>query len=152
MASDHTAGLQLRDGHPAEMDAAMLYRVLALRVDVFVVEQNCAYRELDGRDLEPATRLVWIERDGQVVATLRVLREPDGTARIGRVATASTARGQGHAATMMARALELTDDADVELHAQTYLTSWYERFGFARIGADFLDDGIPHTPMRRTRH
>jgi ElaA protein len=143
--------LQLRDGHPTEMDPATLYRLLALRVDVFVVEQDCSYRELDGRDLEPATRLVWVERDGEVLATLRVLHEPDGTARIGRVATASTARGEGLAATMMERALALTEGVDVELHAQTYLTSWYERFGFERIGADFLDDGILHTPMRRAR-
>jgi ElaA protein len=139
----------VRDALLAEIDPATLYRILALRVDVFVVEQNCVYRELDGRDLDSDTRLVWIERDGQVLATLRVVHEPDGTARIGRVATAVSARGTGLAGDLMARALARTVGIDVELHAQTYLVSWYERFGFTRVGADFLDDGILHTPMRR---
>ena len=60
-----------------------------MRQDVFVVEQQCLYADVDGRDLEPDTVQVWaVDEDGSVVATLRVLREPDGTARIGRVATA----------------------------------------------------------------
>jgi ElaA protein len=142
---------RLHDAHAAEMDPVTLYRVLALRVDVFVVEQECAYRELDGRDTEPGTRLVWAERDGEVVATLRVLTEADGTARIGRVATAASARGEGLAALLMKRALELTEEVEVVLHAQSYLTDWYARFGFERDGAEFLDDGIPHTPMRLVR-
>lgn len=134
------------------MDPAVLYAVLALRVDVFVVEQSCPYRELDGRDLEPDARMIWIERDGAVAATLRLLREPDGSARIGRVATASAARGQGLAAALMARAMELAAGVDVELHAQSHLEPWYERFGFRRAGADYVDDGILHTPMRRAAH
>src|SRR5690606_34048120 len=73
----------------AELDAPTLYRLLKLRVDVFVVEQKCAYPELDGRDLEPETRHLWIEDGaGAPLAYLRVLREPDGAARIGRVVTA----------------------------------------------------------------
>jgi ElaA protein len=135
----------------AELDPATLYRILQLRVDVFVVEQHCCYPELDGRDLEPGTRLVWAEYDGvvDVVATLRILTEPDGSARIGRVATAQQARGRGVAARLMRRALEITGDRPVELHAQSYLMQWYAGFGFTVCGAEFLDDGIPHTPMRR---
>ncbi|HEV7193796.1 MAG TPA: GNAT family N-acetyltransferase [Jatrophihabitantaceae bacterium] len=143
--------LVVHDADLPGMDPVTLYRVLALRVDVFVVEQNCVYRELDGREVDPTTRLLWIERDSEVLATLRLLRAADGSARIGRVATAMSARGQGLAAVLMHRALELTADVVVELHAQTYLVAWYERFGFTRAGADFLDDGILHTPMRRGR-
>lgn len=131
------------------MTPATLYAVLALRVDVFVVEQQCPYRELDGRDLEPEARMLWIERDATVVATLRILRESDGSARIGRVATSARARGQGLAATLMSHALGLVPDVDVELHAQSHLETWYRRFGFERAGPDYLDDGIAHTPMRR---
>ena len=141
--------MPVRDARVADMDPTVLYAVLALRVDVFVVEQKCAYPELDGRDVEPDARMVWIELDGAVAATLRVLREADGSARIGRVATAPVARGRGLAAALMQHAMALTAGVDVELHAQSHLESWYERFGFTRCGADYLDDGILHTPMRR---
>jgi ElaA protein len=141
----------IHDAHLSAIDPVTLYRILALRTDVFVVEQDCAYPELDGRDLEPSTRLVWAEGDAAVLATLRLLVEPDGSARIGRVATSSAARGRGLAARLMARALELADSRPVVLHAQSYLVAWYERFGFVRTGPDFDDDGIAHAPMARTR-
>jgi ElaA protein len=141
--------LAVRDAHAESLDAATLYRILALRVDVFVVEQACPYPELDGRDLEPSARLVWAERDGAVLATLRLLVEPDGTARIGRVATAAAVRGQGLAASLVTRALELAAARPTVLHAQSHLANWYARFGFRRDGVDFDEDGIAHTPMRR---
>lgn len=134
----------------AQLDPPTLYRILALRVDVFVVEQACAYPELDGRDLEPTTQLVWIERDGEVLATLRLLREADGTGRIGRVATAAAARGAGLAGRLITRALELAGPVDVVLDAQSHLIAYYGRFGFVADGAQFVEDGIPHVPMRRT--
>ncbi len=139
----------VRDTPLADLDATTLYRILALRVDVFVVEQTCPYPELDGRDLEPSARLVWAERDGEVLATLRLLVDADGNARIGRVATAPSARGAGLAALIVARALELAAGRTVVLDAQSQLADWYARFGFARAGADFDEDGIRHTPMRR---
>lgn len=132
----------------AELDAATLYRILALRAAVFVVEQDCAYLDPDGRDLEPESRHLWIERDGDVVATLRLLRDRDGSARIGRVATAHEVRGEGLAAALMHRALEIVPDCDVVLGAQSYLEQWYAQFGFVRDGAEYLEDGIPHLPMR----
>lgn len=136
---------------PADVAPDTLYRILQLRVDVFVVEQACAYRELDGRDLDPHARLLWIEDDtGAILATLRLVPDEDG-ARIGRVATARHARAQGHAARLVTRALELTDAAgqDVALDAQAPLAGWYARFGFRRTGPDFVEDGIPHVPMTR---
>ena len=84
--------LELRLAAPADLDAGTLYRILQLRVDVFVVEQQCPYRELDGRDLEPGARWVWATDGTTVLATLRILREDGATARIGRVATAPSAR------------------------------------------------------------
>ncbi len=132
-----------------ELDAATFYRILALRTDVFVVEQHCPYPELDGRDLEPDARQLWVERDGRVVATLRLLRDPDGAARIGRVATRADVRGDGLAGELMRRALELAGAAPVVLDAQSHLAGWYARFGFVVTGPDYLDDGIAHVPMRR---
>jgi ElaA protein len=84
-----------------------------------------------------------------VVATLRLLRDPDGCARIGRVATAGRARGRGLAGDLMLRAVELSGDVDVVLDAQSHLARWYARFGFRPDGAQFIEDGIAHTPMRR---
>ena len=138
----------VRAGGVTEIDAATLYRILALRSTVFVVEQDCVYLDPDGRDLEPSTVQVWAERDGEVVATLRIVDEPDGAARIGRVATAASQRGAGLAGQLMRRALELVAGRTVELHAQSHLEQWYETFGFVRDGQDYIEDGIPHTPMR----
>jgi ElaA protein len=137
------------DAATGELDPVTLYEILRLRTDVFVVEQECPYPELDGRDLEPDARQVWIADGEHIQATLRVLRDPDGTARIGRVATAKDARGKGLAAVLMHRAIELAGEHDVVLDAQKYLEGWYARFGFEPDGPDYIEDGIPHVPMRR---
>ena len=133
----------------ADLDPTTLYRILQLRTDVFVVEQQCPYPELDGRDLEPSAVQLWIERDGAVAATLRLLRDADGAARIGRVATATAARGAGLAAQLMEQAVALAGPAEIVLDAQSYLVDWYARFGFVPDGDEYLEDGIPHVPMRR---
>lgn len=138
----------VREAFAGDLDATTLYKILALRVEVFVVEQQCPYLELDGRDLEPGARQLWIEDAGDVLATLRVLDEEDAL-RIGRVATAAKARSAGYARRLMDRALELSGRRDVVLDAQSYLRGWYERFGFTVDGAEFIEDGIPHVPMRR---
>lgn len=143
--------MDIHNATAAELDPITLYGILALRAAVFVVEQDCAYQDLDGRDLEVTARQLWIERDGTVLATLRLLVDDPHTMRIGRVATARTARGAGLASQLVARALELARDREVVLDAQTYLLDWYARFGFVADGAEFLDDGIPHTPMRLAR-
>jgi len=138
----------LRREWAADLTQQQLYDLLRLRVDVFVVEQKCPYPELDGRDLEPATVHLWFEQDGEVLATIRVL--DDGAARIiGRVATAKQARGQGLAAQLIRRGIELCDGAAIDIGAQAYLEGWYEQFGFRRSGPGYIEDGIPHVPMRR---
>ncbi|MFE1646487.1 GNAT family N-acetyltransferase [Microbacterium sp. P01] len=135
-----------------------LYRLLWLRVAVFVVEQQAAYAELDGRDIEPDTELFWVELDGVPAATLRLLRDSEGkedggTARIGRVATAVDARGRGLAAELMTRAVARAETrwpgSGIALDAQEHLAAWYARFGFTVSGPVYEEDGIPHVPMTR---
>jgi ElaA protein len=138
----------LRRAFPADLSAAELYSLCRLRVDVFVVEQECPYPELDGRDLEPATEHLWFEAGGVPVATLRVLDDGDERA-IGRVATAAGSRGAGLAARLMEAALASYGDGPLHLGAQAYLQGWYERFGFRQSGPGYVEDGIPHLPMRR---
>lgn len=139
---------RLRRAHFAELTPFEVYALCRLRVDVFVVEQECPYPELDGRDVEPSTVHLWFEDDGAVLATIRVL--DDGPTRaIGRVATAASARSQGLAARLMEEGIALCAGFPITLGAQAYLERWYERFGFRRSGPGYVEDGIPHVPMRR---
>ncbi|MEU0536376.1 GNAT family N-acetyltransferase [Amycolatopsis tolypomycina] len=138
----------LHDATGPELTAAQLHDILRLRVDVFVVEQKAAYPELDGRDLLPDTRHLWFEEAGAVLAYLRVLLDPGGIRRIGRVVTAAPARGAGLAARLMEAAL--TVPGEYVLDAQTYVQGFYARYGFVAEGAEYMDDdGIPHIRMRR---
>ncbi|ASW54205.1 GNAT family N-acetyltransferase [Plantactinospora sp. KBS50] len=133
----------------ADLDARTLYDLLRLRMDIFVVEQECAYPDIDGRDVEPETRHLWVERDGAPVAYLRVLAEPDGGRRIGRVAVARAARGAGLAGGLLTEALALVGDRPCVLSAQSHLVDLYARHGFTVAGAEYLEDGIRHVPMSR---
>lgn len=158
-----------------ELEPRVAYRLAALRSAVFVVEQQCWYLDLDGRDLEPGARQLWIEApgpsrssasahdrehagptdnpgsadepDGTVIAALRLLPELEGW-RIGRVVTDPTRRGEGLATLLLQTAL--ARPGPFVLDAQSHLTGWYEGFGFRVDGPEFIEDGIPHTPMRRT--
>ncbi|GHJ49604.1 ElaA protein [Catellatospora sp. TT07R-123] len=135
-----------------DLDGATLYRLLKLRVDVFVVEQECAYPELDGRDLEPGARHLWYEVDRRPVAYLRMLADTEQGAqvyRIGRVVTAPEARGVGLAGQLLTAALAAIGEHPVVLDAQSHLVDFYAKYGFAPTGPEYLEDGIPHVPMRR---
>ncbi|RBY88069.1 GNAT family N-acetyltransferase [Blastococcus sp. TBT05-19] len=139
----------LRRASFADLTPFEVYRLCRLRVDVFVVEQECPYPELDGRDLEPATEHLWFaDDDGEVLATIRVL-DDGGSRAIGRVATAVGARGRGLAARLIEAALASYGDGPLTMGAQAHLESWYARFGFRVSGPGYLEDGIPHVPMRR---
>ncbi|MGY1815601.1 GNAT family N-acetyltransferase [Blastococcus sp. SYSU D00820] len=132
----------------ADLTPFEVYALCRLRVDVFVVEQECPYPELDGRDIEPTTLHLWQEIDGEVAATIRVL--DDGATRaIGRVATARAHRGKGLAARLIEEGIAVCAGYPITLGAQAHLEGWYERFGFRRSGPGYDEDGIPHVPMRR---
>lgn len=131
-----------------DLDARTAYDVWRLRQRVFVVEQECPYPDLDGRDLEPATRHVLLEDDDGLHGYARVLDDGD-VWRIGRVVLAPAARGRRLAEPIMQAALQVCGTRDTVLDAQTPLQEWYESFGFVVDGEEFLDDGIPHVPMRR---
>ena len=141
-----------------DLDAATLHDVLALRSAVFVVEQDCAYQDIDGLDLADGTRHVmgrapWI--GGGIAAYARVLA-PDGdhpTPRIGRVIVSGAARGRQLGRQLMERALATCEEhwpgGPVELGAQAHLTGFYGSLGFESVGAPYDEDGIPHQWMRR---
>ena len=137
----------------SDLSAATLYELLKLRVEVFVVEQDCPYPELDGRDLLTQTRHFWLTGEHhEVVSTVRLMEEHhEGRRafRIGRVCTAAPHRGRGHSNRLMQAALAEVGDDACHLNAQTYLTRMYGGHGFTVSGPEFVEDGIPHVPMLR---
>jgi len=145
--------VSLRRSWAKDLDAATLYELLKLRIEVFVVEQATPYPELDGRDLLAETRHFWLEGDdGEVITTLRLMEEHPGGEkefRIGRVCTKRSARGHGHAARLLRAALAEVGNYPCRVNAQTYLADMYAILGFTPDGDEFLDDGIPHVPMVR---
>lgn len=131
-----------------ELDARTAYDVWRLRQDVFVVEQECPYPDLDGRDVEPGTRHLLIADDDGLTGYLRVL--DDGAwARIGRVVLRPDVRGHGLADVLLVAGLRECAGREVRLDAQSPLARWYATFGFEVSGPEFLEDGIPHVPMVR---
>jgi ElaA protein len=143
--------LRLRTAGGPDIEAADLYAALRLRARVFVVEQACAYLDPDGRDLEPGTTHLWLETaDGALAAYVRVLTEPGGGHRVGRVVTDPVHRGAHLAGRLIDHALERAE-RPVVLDAQSHLVHVYARHGFAPDGPEFVEDGIRHTPMRLDR-
>jgi ElaA protein len=131
-----------------DLDTTTLYGILKLRADVFVVEQNCAYGDLDGRDTEPGTRHLWVTRGDEIRAYLRILDDGDAE-RIGRVVTAPDARGAGLAGHLVDHALTIIGNRPSVLDAQAYLVRFYAKYGYRQTGPEYLEDGIPHVPMIR---
>jgi ElaA protein len=132
------------------LDPYAVYGICKIRQDVFVVEQECPYPDLDGRDLDPETRHVLLMVDDALLGYARVLDDGD-VWRIGRVLLAPDARGRGWADHVMETALQVSKGRDVVLDAQSPLARWYTTFGFQVTGEEFLEDGIPHLPMRLNR-
>jgi ElaA protein len=141
--------VEWRDRAFAELSAAELYAILALRARVFVVEQACAYQDPDG--LDPVSRHLWAEADGRIVAYLRIIPAGAKYAErcLGRVATAPEARGTGLGRELVRRALAGCGDAPLRIGAQAYLESFWTGFGFVRASDVYDEDGIPHLEMTR---
>lgn len=134
----------------------LLYAMLKLRTDVFVVEQACAYPELDGKDTgADVLHLVGVTDAQAVAACARLLPPGAGydTPSIGRVVVAPAFRGRGLADVLMQRAVAHTARAwpghAISLGAQAALQGWYAKHGFAATSEVYLEDGIPHIDMVR---
>ncbi|RYG16489.1 MAG: GNAT family N-acetyltransferase [Chitinophagaceae bacterium] len=138
-----------------ELSTKELYTVLQLRAEVFVVEQNCAYQDIDGKDLNSMHLMAW--DDENLAAYTRLV--PAGVsfteASIGRVITSARYRGLGIGVTLMeksiAQTLEIYQTDRIRIGAQLYLKKFYESLGFIAEGEEFLEDGIPHVEMLLVR-
>ena len=132
-----------------ELTTDELYELLRIRNDVFVVEQNCVYQDLDYDD-QKAIHL-WLTEDEKIVALCRVC--PAGThmseVSIGRVIT--TERGKGYGKRIMLEGISAAEEyfkaSSIDLEAQEYAKGFYEQVGFRQSSAPFILDGIPHIKM-----
>ncbi len=138
----------------SELTNEELYKILQLRNEVFVVEQNCPYQDCDNKDLKAHHLTGW---NGDIlVAYTRLLPKgisyPDA-ASIGRVVTSPAFRGKNLGRELMLKSMEsiytLFGHVPITIGAQLYLKRFYESFSFLQQGAGYLEDGIPHITMER---
>ncbi|WP_379967175.1 GNAT family N-acetyltransferase [Epilithonimonas sp. UC225_85] len=137
----------------SELTTTELYQIIKARVDVFVVEQDCPYPDLDDYD-QKAIHL-WAEKDNEVLAYCRIfdkgIKYPETS--IGRVVTTEKGRGTGLGKQLIKYALEIIENrlgtSEVRISAQDYLLKFYSDFGFQDTGKKYLEDNIPHTEMFR---
>lgn len=131
-----------------------LYKILELRVEVFVVEQNCLYNECDGKDLK--CDHLWCELDGEIMAYCRIV--PPGVSysepSIGRVVSHPKHRDKKLGYELMRHSLQIIDNhyqaKSVRISAQSYLKSFYEKFGFQQVSEEYLEDNLPHMEMLKS--
>ena len=135
------------------LTAGEFHDVMKLRVDIFVVEQNCPYPEIDGKDPEALHMRLRDETGLFGYARLFAPEAPSGQARIGRVIVAATHRGQNMGRAVMREALAACEtnwpNAEIAISAQAHLKAFYASLGFAVISEEYLEDGIAHVDMLR---
>lgn len=126
-----------------------LYAIIALRMAVFCVEQDCPYQDLDGQD-QTATH-VFIQDQANIAAYARILQKDNYTSLIGRVVVNPQYRKQGLAKQIMLHCIDeikQTSAEKIELSAQSYLHKFYTNLGFKSMGEYYLEDDIPHEHMQ----
>ena len=134
-----------------ELNTAELYSILRARAEVFVVEQNCVYQDLDGKDL--GAYHVMLCEGGEVVGYLRVIDRGISydTASIGRVITTARGRGKGLGYIIINEGIRVAREcfgADaITISAQCQARGFYEKFGFKAVSEQYLEDDIPHVRM-----
>lgn len=130
-----------------ELTTSELYEILKVRSQVFVVEQNCAYQDVDGLD-EQSFHL-FFQSEGQIQAYLRFFEKAPGVVQMGRVLTVTHGQGLG-GELLKAGIAEIKarlNPRQIVVEAQCYATGFYERAGFVACSEEFLEDGIPHVGM-----
>lgn len=145
--------MELYIKHFSELTAEELYRILAARSEIFVVEQDCVYQDLDGKDINAWH--VWYEDEDGIAAYCRVLDkgvsyEYEGS--IGRVIAVKRGTGLGYKVMMegIRVAEERFGQTSLRISAQQYAQGFYEKCGFVRVSEPYLEDDIPHVQMLRS--
>lgn len=151
----HIMNLTWYHKHFKDLTTNELYQILQLRNEVFIVEQNCPFQDLDDKDFK-CFHLLGFDTDSQkILAYTRIV--PKGVsyeeASIGRVVTSPLARGRGIGKVLMLKSIELLEELygglPIKIGAQYYLKKFYESLGFQQVGEIYLEDGIEHILMDR---
>jgi ElaA protein len=129
-----------------------LYGILALRSEVFVVEQTCIYQDIDGKDVKALH--LFAEENAQIMAYARLFKAGDyfEEASIGRVVVHPSQRGKDWGHQLMKKALQYMDQnqyGSIHISAQKYLENFYKNHGFVVVSSEYLEDGIPHIGMKK---
>ncbi len=137
----------------SQLSTQELYEVMALRQEVFIVEQDCPYLDADGKD-QPAWHLMGFDDNQKLVAYTRLLDKGISYPKypsIGRVVTSPAARGKGYGVSLMKESIKqigtLFGKQDIKISAQVYLDQFYRSLGFEPVGEGYLEDNIPHIAM-----
>ena len=144
--------MQVEIKHFNELTLNEFHDIIALRIQVFVIEQDCPYQELDGKD-KVGYHLILRDLEGVLIGTTRIL--PKGISypefSIGRVVVTKNFRYLKLGHLLMEESMQFIEEKfgkqDVRLSAQTHLVKYYASHGFASTGKEYLEDGIPHTEM-----
>jgi ElaA protein len=134
-----------------ELSTQELYDIMALRSEIFVVEQDCAYQDLDYLDQQSLHVLG--QQEGKIIAYTRVVPmglSYDDYVAIGRVVVDRKHRGQNLGYDIMKASNELAIEnyqQPIKISAQVYVVPFYEKLGYIVVGEEYLEDGIPHTAM-----
>ena len=135
-----------------ELTLDELYDILKLRSEVFVVEQNCVYQDID--DLDKISYHIFMRKNNEIKVYLRIFEKDKETAQIGRVVTKEDERRKGYAFILMKKGIELIKNEmkknKIYLEGQVYCHQLYLKLGFKIISDEFLEDGIPHYKMLMT--
>lgn len=141
--------MELIAKHFSELTTYELYEILRIRAEVFVVEQECVYQDIDEKDLDAFH--VWLEDGGEMLAYLRVMDRGVSFEEVSIGRVVSLRRREGLGSRLLKAGIEVakeTFSADrITLEAQTYARSFYEKQGFVQTSDEFMEDGIPHVRM-----
>ena len=135
----------------SELSIEELYQILRLRSEVFVVEQDCVYQDLDNKD--QISVHIFIKEKNEIVAYTRIFKSGDyyKNPSIGRVVVSKKDRGKELGKKIMISSIDYIQENlkgdKIELSAQKYLDKFYKDLDFYKIGEDYLEDGIPHQRM-----
>ena len=131
----------------AELSTSEVENIFSLRSEVFVVEQDCVYQDIDGKDQK--AKHVLGKKENDIVAYARIFKPGDyfKEASFGRAVVKKTERGKGVGDELVKNCLENITEEEIKISAQSYLKGFYGKHGFKAEGNEYLEDGIPHTAM-----
>ena len=130
-----------------ELSTSEVENIFSLRSEVFVVEQDCVYQDIDGKDQK--AKHVLGKKENDIVAYARIFKPGDyfKEASFGRAVVKKTERGKGVGDELVKNCLEIITEEEIKISAQSYLKGFYGKHGFKSEGNEYLEDGIPHTAM-----